>query len=145
MAGKLSANKLDKNSIRNWTLYVLKFSDGHFYIGITSRKDFMTRIRQHGGPLGARVNLNKKIEEIVELQHLGKLPRITAEQIENNVTLQYRKNYGSRKVTGGYNLYGGFNIIPTFTPGSIQSYIFVLSGILIALVLMLVMARLVIK
>ena len=130
---------LDKKSIRDWTLYVMRFSDGHYYIGITAYRDFMKRVNQHGSQFGAKVNKNKTIEEIIEIQHLGKLTRQKAEQIENNVTLQYRKKFGSRKVRGGYNLFSTSNIVPTYTPGSVQSYIFVLTCLLISIFIFIIM------
>ncbi len=128
----------DKKAVRDWTLYVIRFSDGSYYIGITAYKDFKRRIRQHGGRMGARWNLGKTVEEIVEVQPLGKMPRVTAENIENDVTLQYRKQYGSAKVRGGYNAWVARSIIPIYTPGSVQSVLFVLACFLLALVLLLI-------
>ena len=127
-----------EQAIRNWTLYVIKFTDGTYYVGITAYKDVMRRITQHGGAKGARWSRGKVLEKVVEIRELGKLPRIDAENIENEVTLHYRKMYGSR-VRGGYNAYLKSSIIPNFTPGSLQSLAFILASLLIALCTLIIM------
>ncbi len=127
-------NHYSKHSVRDWTLYVLRFSDGTYYVGITSYKDFLHRINQHGGSNGARWNRSKTLEEIVEVQHLGKMERLRAENIENDVALDYRKKIVRTKVRGGYNIFPTSSIVPTYTPGSWQSIAFI--GICLIFVLL---------
>lgn len=131
----------DKKAVRNWTLYVIKLENGHYYVGITSRKDFMGRINQHGGSLGARVNQGNTVKEIVELQHLGRMTGLEAERIENDTMLQYRKRFGARKVRGGYDIYKNTPIIPTYTPGSTQSLIFIACCLLLAVLLLIIIVK----
>jgi predicted GIY-YIG superfamily endonuclease len=133
--------QFDKRAVRNWTLYVLKLTDGHYYIGITARKDFMHRINQHGGRLGAKVNRNKTIEEIVEVHPLGKMSGAAAEHIENDCMLQYRKKFGASKVRGGYDVLKSTPIVPTYTPGSIQSYTFIIVCLLLAIISLIFIVR----
>lgn len=126
MATRKPRAQFDNKVIRNWTLYVVRFTDGHYYIGITSYKDFMRRINQHSGRLGAKVNRGKVLDEIVEIRHLGRMSGIRAGKIENDTTLEYRKKFGAHNVKGGYDIYESISIIPTFTPGSAQSIVFIL-------------------
>ncbi|HET8991659.1 MAG TPA: GIY-YIG nuclease family protein [Candidatus Saccharimonadales bacterium] len=125
-------NNKGTKSIRNWSLYVIKFQSGDYYVGITSRRDFMIRINQHGSDEGARINLGKQIDSIVEIQHLGKMTMMEAQNIENDMTLEYRKKYGWGKVKGGYDISFNSSIFPTFTPGSQQATIFILSCLFLA-------------
>lgn len=132
--------KPSKNQIRDWTLYVLRFKGNFYYVGITSRKDFMRRVQKHGSVAGARWNRNRTVEEIVEIQHLGRMPRIKAENIENDITLEYRKKYGITKVRGGYNAFVAPSLIPNYTPGSKQSVIFILACSILSLLILLMIA-----
>lgn len=124
-----------RNMVRDWTLYVLRFSDSSYYVGITAYKDFMRRINQHGGEFGAKWNQAKVLEEVVEVQCLGRMKRYKAENIENDFTLAYRKKFGRSKVRGGYNIYSSSSLFPTYTPGSKQSIIFILACILLSIIL----------
>ena len=126
--------------IRNWTLYVIKFTDGTYYVGITAHKDFMRRISQHGSTKGAQWSKGKQLETVVETRSLGKIPRIAAENIENEVTLHYKKKYG-RNVSGGYNAFVRQSLIPNFTPGSTQSLVFILASLLLALVVIAIITK----
>lgn len=137
MTTRKNRKRFDQKAIRNWTLYVIKLQGSHYYVGITSRKDFMRRVKQHGGRTGARVNKGRVVEEIVELQHLGKISGLEAERIENNTMLQYRKKFGARKVRGGYDIHKTTPIIPTYTPGSTQSFIFIIGCLLLAILLLI--------
>lgn len=101
----------------------------------------MRRINQHGGRTGAKVNKGKRIEEVIEIQHLGKMARLQAENIENNIALQYRRKFGARKVRGGYDIYTQTSIIPTYTPGSLESFLFIIGCLLLAVIILLCMAR----
>jgi predicted GIY-YIG superfamily endonuclease len=133
-------NRFDKKAIRDWTLYVIEFTNGHYYIGITSYKDFMLRINQHGGRSGAKVNREKIVKEIVEVQHLGKISSLEAQNIENDTMLDYRKRFGAHKVRGGYDIYQKTSIIPTYTPGSLQSIIFIFCCLAMVLLLLIIIA-----
>jgi predicted GIY-YIG superfamily endonuclease len=126
--------RTSKYAIRNWTLYVVRLSDRSYYIGITSYSDFMHRIRQHGGRAGARWARAKTVQEIIELHPLGKLTRLQAENIENDYTIEYRKQYGYRKVRGGYNALVHGSFVPNYTPGSRQSLVFLTLALSIATV-----------
>lgn len=130
-------NRQSRHALRDWTLYVIRFSDNTYYVGITSYKDFLYRINQHGGDKGAKWNRFKVMEEIVEVQHLGKMKRLRAENIENDVTLQYRKKFGRSKVRGGYNIFSTSSVVPTYTPGSRQSIILVGICLILALLALL--------
>ena len=130
---------IEKDAIRNWTLYVVRFTNGSYYIGITSYKDFMRRISQHGGRKGARWNKGKILDRVIETRQLGRITRIQAENIENDVTLEYRKRFGRHVVRGGYNAYVQGSFIPNFTPGSMQMYMFLVVCLLGSLLLILFM------
>ncbi len=136
MPTKRTTKRFDQKAIRNWTLYVVRLKNGHYYIGITSRKDFMRRINQHGGRLGARVNRGNEAQEIIEVHDLGKMTALRAEHIENDIMLQYRKKFGAQKVRGGYDISKKTPIIPTYTPGSTQSFIFILTCLFLAVMLL---------
>lgn len=141
MATRKTRERFDQTAIRNWTLYVVKLQGGYYYVGITSRKDYMRRIRQHGGRTGARVNKGKIVEEIVELQHLGRMTGLQAGRIENDTMLEYRKKFGARKVRGGYDIHQATSIIPTYTPGSVQSFIFIIGCLLLAVLLVIFIVK----
>lgn len=141
MATRKRRVQFDSKAIRSWTLYVVRFTDGHYYVGITSYKDFMRRINQHGGRLGAIVNRGKVLDEIVEIRHLGRMPGIRAGEIENDTTLEYRKKFGARNVKGGYDIFKGTSIIPTYTPGSTQSIAFILACLLVALAIVAIIIK----
>jgi predicted GIY-YIG superfamily endonuclease len=128
-------------AIRNWTLYVVRFTDGIYYVGITSRSNYMIRIKQHGGPLGAKVNRGKVLDKVIETRHLGPMTGRQAGDIENDVTLECRKKYGGRKVKGGYDIYKGRSIVPTYTPGSKQSIILILACLLAAIVMLVAIIK----
>jgi len=64
-----------------------------------------------------------------------------ADEIGNEATLEYGRRFGALKVKGGYNIYKGASIIPTYTPGSMQSIIFMLACLLIALILFVVIIK----
>jgi predicted GIY-YIG superfamily endonuclease len=140
MAARKTRVQFDQKAIRNWTLYAIRLQGDHYYVGITSRKDFMRRIRQHGGKTGARINRGKVVEEIIEIQDLGKMTGLEAGRIENNTTLQYRKKFGYHKVRGGHDIfaykYRGARFVPTYTPGSTQSLVFILCCLLLAALLL---------
>jgi predicted GIY-YIG superfamily endonuclease len=132
-------NQFDNKSIRNWTLYVIRLNGGQYYVGITSRRDFMERINQHGSLLGARVNRGKTVESIEEIQHLGRMTGLEAQNIENDVTLEYRKRYGWTKVKGGYDIRLKNSIVPLYTPGSKQANVFIISCFAIGVALLILL------
>jgi predicted GIY-YIG superfamily endonuclease len=132
--------KIDRNAVRDWSLYVTKLNDGKYYVGITSYKDIERRIAQHGGRNGAKFTRGKRVVSIIETRHLGKMPRRKAEDIENQVFLQYRKQYGYHNVRGGYNAFLKPSLTPNYTPGSKESIIFILTCLIAAIVLVWIMA-----
>jgi len=138
MGARKMQKPFDKKAIRNWTLYVIRLKNDHYYIGITSRKDFMRRINQHGGRAGARVNQGSEVEEIVELHHLGRITALDAQNIENDIMLQYRKRFGARNVRGGYEISKKTSIIPTYTPGSVQALIYITCCLLLAVSILVI-------
>lgn len=142
MVTRWAGVQFDKKAIRNWTLYVVRFTDGHYYVGITSRRDYMDRINEHGGPLGAKVNRGKVLDQIIETRPLGRISGLRANNIENDVTLEYRKKFGARKVKGGYDIFKGVSFLPTYTPGSQQMIIFILVGMLVALAFLIITIKL---
>lgn len=73
--------------IRSWTLYIVRFEGGYYYVTTTAPKNFIGPINQHGGPTGASVNKSRKLKEIVEVRPLGAMPCYKAEYIENNFML----------------------------------------------------------
>ena len=84
--------------IRSWTLYIVRFEGGYYYVTTTAPKNFIGPINQHGGPTGASVNKSRKLKEIVEVRPLGAMPCYKAEYIENNFMLLYRRRFGPFKV-----------------------------------------------
>lgn len=140
-SNKFHKLRIDRNAVRNWTAYTVKLSDGTYYNGITAFKDARRRIGQHGGRKGAKWARGKKVVSVVEARHLGRMPRRKAEEIENQITLENRKRYGYRRVRGGYDTQRKTSIIPTYTPGSKESVIFILGSLVIAIVLVWLMAK----
>ena len=124
-----------------WTLYVIRLNNNDYYIGITSRQDFMTRINQHGTLEGAKVNLGKTVKEIMEIHPLGLMTWSQAGRIENEMMLYYRHQYGARHVRGGYEIYKQTSIIPAYTPGSKQSYILIIGCLIFAVLLLLLIIK----
>jgi predicted GIY-YIG superfamily endonuclease len=138
MPKRKNSPSFDQKAIRDWTLYVIRLKNDHYYIGITSFKDFMRRINQHGSLRGARVNRDKEVEEIIEIHPLGRVTGKRAGCIENDFMLQYRKKFGARKVRGGFDISKSTPLIPTYTPGSSQSMVFIAVCLLIGLALLTV-------
>lgn len=127
---------IDKNAIRNWTLYIVEFTDSTFYIGITSYKDVNHRLKQHGRRNGAKWARGKTIKGVIETRALGRISRLEAEAIENEMTLRLRKQYGYKRVRGGYNANVKPSIVPAYTPGSTASTLFILASLAIAVLLL---------
>lgn len=88
-------------------LYVLRLTDGKYYVGITSRKNPYMRINQHGGPLGAKWTALHKPKGVEELRDLGEITWEHALKIEQATTLHYAKQYGYNNVRGGRLTYRG--------------------------------------
>jgi predicted GIY-YIG superfamily endonuclease len=128
-----------KSIIRNWTIYAIRFTDGTYYVGITSYRDFMRRIEQHGSLEGARWARGKTVAEILEIHPLGRMSRTDAEIIENDFTIDFRKRYGW-KVRGGYNLLLKPSLIPNYTPGSTASLLLILFALVVALAFLVLIA-----
>lgn len=59
-----------------------------------------------------------------------------ASRIENDTTLECRKVFGALKVKGGHDIFEGTSLIPSYTPGSLQSFIFIIATLLLAGVLL---------
>ena len=133
---------LDNKAVRNWTLYVIRLNGGQYYVGITSRRDFMIRINEHGSLFGARVNRGKRVEAIEEIHPLGRVTGLEAQNIENDMMIDYRKRYGWNKVKGGYDIKLKSSLVPTYTPGSKQANLFILSCLFIALAILLILIKL---
>ncbi|MDB5185265.1 MAG: hypothetical protein JWN38_1073 [Candidatus Saccharibacteria bacterium] len=95
----------------------------------------MVRINQHGTLDGARVNRTKTTAEIMEIHPLGRITRFAAENIENDMTIEYRKRYGRGRVRGGYNISLVSSLVPNYTPGSLQAVLLIAGCLLLAVVL----------
>ena len=81
------------------TLYVIRCKTrDHYYVGTTLRPLCM-RIREHevenAGSLWTRIHGFDRVEEAYVV------PNHRASQIENDVTIEYMRRYGYRKVRGG--------------------------------------------
>jgi predicted GIY-YIG superfamily endonuclease len=90
-----------QSSIRHIWLYVLRLQHGKYYVGITSRGDFMIRIKQHGTYTGASWTKKHKPIEILEIRDLGIMQWHKAEASEQDAFEEYSKLYGVRNVRGG--------------------------------------------
>jgi predicted GIY-YIG superfamily endonuclease len=90
-----------------FNLYVLELNNGKFYVGTTATKDPHVRIKQHGGPFGARWTLAHKPKKVIEIRELGSMTRPEAELIEQDVTLEYMSKHGYNNVRGGNLCYTG--------------------------------------
>jgi predicted GIY-YIG superfamily endonuclease len=107
-----------RTTIRRFWLYVIALEQGKYYVGITARKDPYIRLRQHGGPHGARwTHKYKPLKplQILRLEKLGALSLQRAEQCEQAVFEEYRKQFGLRNVRGGRIVSSG----PVFRLGQI--------------------------
>ena len=127
---------LPKNAVRNWKHYAIQFTDGSVYVGSTSCKDVMKRIRQHGGTKGAKFARGKKVSRILETRNVGRMTRERAENSENDLTLKYRRRYGYKRVRGGHNAFVKPSLIPNFTPGSTASLVYIFGSLIVAAALL---------
>jgi predicted GIY-YIG superfamily endonuclease len=88
-------------------MYVLKLRDNKYYVGITARADPYVRIRQHGGPFGAKWTRIHKPVETLEVRKLNVSSKIEAELEEQRETLLLIEQYGYNNVRGGQLTYSG--------------------------------------
>jgi predicted GIY-YIG superfamily endonuclease len=94
--------------LKHFWLYALKLEQGKYYVGITTKNDPHARIRQHGGVFGARWTMKYKPVETLEVRDIGKITQKDAEQYEQQLTLKYMKQYGTKSVRGGSLTYTGW-------------------------------------
>lgn len=93
---------------KHYWLYVLRLQQDKYYIGITSRKDPSSRVREHmNGFYSAQWTKKYKPTECSEKIELGTLTEDQAFNLENKRTLQYMKKYGINNVRGGKFNYSG--------------------------------------
>jgi len=98
----------NKNKLKSiYWLYILQLEDDCFYIGITSRVNPYTRIREHQEGRGATWTKKHTPIKTISLEKLGYLSEIAAKTIEQNVTKEYMKRYSYNKVRGGEYTYSG--------------------------------------
>lgn len=100
-----------KKVMRHYWLYVIALEQNKYYVGITTRKDPMVRIRQHGGMLGAQWTRKYKPIRTVKpllIRDLGVTSQYEAEKQEQAVFKEYAKLYGLSNVRGGRIVSTGF-------------------------------------
>lgn len=86
---------------KHYWLYVLRLQQNKYYIGITSRKDPSSRIREHmNGFYSAQWTKKYKPIECTEKIDLGMLTEDQAYSQENKRTLQYMAKYGVNNIRG---------------------------------------------
>jgi predicted GIY-YIG superfamily endonuclease len=88
-------------------LYVLRLRNDKYYVGITAKKDPQIRIKQHGGPFGAKWTQLHRPVETIEIKNLGAITKIEAEVHEQKKTLELIDKYGYNNVRGGQLVYSG--------------------------------------
>lgn len=115
--------KFNNNAIRNWSLYAIRKSDGKYYVGLTSYSDARKRIRQHGGRKGAYINRGLKVEEVLEIRKIGKMPAWRAQALENDMTIEYMKKFGQEQVRGGRMIRKGRLFFREYNPGTNQAIV----------------------
>jgi predicted GIY-YIG superfamily endonuclease len=90
--------------VRRFWLYAIALEHNKYYVGITAHKDPYVRLRQHGGPFGARWTLaHKPLKplQVLRLEKLGAMTLQEAEAHEQAAFEEFRKQYGLRNVRGG--------------------------------------------
>lgn len=128
--------------VRNWKLYVVD-KGGKRYVGITPKKDAMSRIRQHGtrnGSAWMRM-FRDQPTRVVEIKDLGKIPRQRAEYIENKETIKHMRKLGKRNVRGGFNVKTGPLLLPQYNPGSYQDILQIVGIAFVLFVLIFIVVR----
>ena len=88
----------DKN--HHW-LYVLKLSGGNIYVGMTANINPYNRIKMHFNGLGAKWTRMHQPIDVIEIRDLGECYKWQAEDVEEQLTMHYSKEYGEKKVRGG--------------------------------------------
>jgi predicted GIY-YIG superfamily endonuclease len=124
--------------IRNYSLYALELMGGKYYVGLTARKDVSRRIRQHGGRRGARWTAKHPPIKVVEVRVLGRMPKIRAENLENDMAHEYMDRYGMQNVRGGRMVRTGFLFLRTYNPGTKKELMQVLFLVTVILVVVVV-------
>jgi predicted GIY-YIG superfamily endonuclease len=97
---------------KHYWLYTLLLEQGKCYIGITTRKDPNTRIREHMNRFVA-AKWTKKFRPIASLERpidLGVITKQEAQRLETVHTLHYMDIYGYKNVRGGDYAYSGVYI-----------------------------------
>ena len=98
----------ENGSEKHYWLYVLKLNQGKIYIGITAQKTAESRIKQHErGFYSAQWVKKYGYLETIETKELGNITEVEAENIENELTLKYMKEFGKDNVRGGKFNYSG--------------------------------------
>jgi len=82
-------------------IYVLKLSDGCFYVGQAQKRSFDRRMREHfdltrKSRKSAWVKLHPAISIIETSEYVGTVPDL--EVFENSKTIEYMRKYGVSKV-----------------------------------------------
>jgi len=93
-----------RTDVRHFWVYAIALRDNKYYVGITARKDPYLRIRQHGGPYGARWTMKHPPLhplQVLRLEDLGHVSLRTAEAREQAVFEELRREYGLKHVRGG--------------------------------------------
>ena len=87
---------------KHYWLYALQLQDNNYYVGITSRKDPQSRIREHqNGFYTAQWVRKHKFAGVKEVIDLGTITSTEARQQEDYRTRQYMDKYGYNNVRGG--------------------------------------------
>lgn len=89
-------------------LYVLKLTDGKYYVGKTTRKFPDQRIKEHiAGFYTSQWVKKYPFKELVQIVNLGTIDQIAGEEAEQKLTLELMKRYGFQNVRGGRLNYSG--------------------------------------
>ena len=97
-----------ENPVKQSYLYALELEQGKYYVGWTTQKDPQARIKQHkNGFLAAKWTQKYRPISTLEIRDIGVVSKSEAQAQEQQLTLEYMKQYGWQNVRGGDLNYRG--------------------------------------
>lgn len=89
------------SSNKNWHLYILRCTEGKYYVGITSKTP-EERFLEHKHKIRPAYWTIKYLpQEVIYTENLGQIPKEKAEKRENRMVRACIKKYGLNNVRGG--------------------------------------------
>ena len=93
--------RADDGRRRHYSLYVLKLTDGKYYVGLTSKTPQETFWEHQHDIRAASWTQKYKPTQLFDSKNLGVITYAEAEKYESKVTRLYMKKYGLNNVRGG--------------------------------------------